>query len=94
MIRLLARTPDGALELEYPLSQLPAAVRDAALIWLDFEGADADEARRILLDVFDFHQLAVDDALLESHLPRLDDWGTIPISTCTRSNWDKAGRWR
>lgn len=75
MIRLLVRTPDGALELDCPLSQLQAAVRDAALIWLDFEGADADEARRILLDVFDFHRLAVDDALLESHLPRLDDWG-------------------
>ena len=33
------------------------------------------QAETLLRDVFDFHPLAVEDALQESHIPKVDDWG-------------------
>ncbi len=44
-------------------------------VWVDFAG-DADAlVEPLLRDVFGFHPLAIDDALRESHVPKLDDWG-------------------
>ncbi|MGA9531104.1 MAG: magnesium/cobalt transporter CorA [Anaerolineales bacterium] len=44
-------------------------------LWIDFAGEAADSVEPLLRDVFQFHPLAVDDALQETHIPKLDDWG-------------------
>lgn len=44
------------------------------LLWVDFESTSAEEDEPILVELFKFHPLAVDDALQESHVPKLDDW--------------------
>jgi magnesium transporter len=44
------------------------------LIWLDMNDNDLPADRRILEDVFHFHPLAIDDALVETHIPKIDDW--------------------
>jgi magnesium transporter len=46
------------------------------LFWIDFEATAAEQDERILIDVFGFHPLAVDDALQETHVPKIDDWGS------------------
>lgn len=46
----------------------------AALLWVDFSGEPDDSAEAILTGIFHFHPLAVDDALKETHNPKLDDW--------------------
>ncbi len=45
---------------------------------MDIEDADPaahGEAETLLRDVFGFHALAVEDALDEAHVPKVDDWG-------------------
>ena len=58
----------------------PEAYRQAledkeGLLWVDFEGSPLEEDEPILLEIFRFHPLAVDDALRETHVPKVDDWG-------------------
>jgi magnesium transporter len=42
---------------------------------VDFIDEPPELAKPILQDIFGFHPLAIDDALEETHLPKLDDWG-------------------
>jgi magnesium transporter len=43
-------------------------------IWVDFE-TPTDNESEVLSTVFNFHPLAVEDCIAESHLPKLDDYG-------------------
>jgi magnesium transporter len=43
---------------------------------LDFDGEPPQVCEPILRHPFDFHPLAVEDALQESHVPKVDDWDT------------------
>jgi magnesium transporter len=46
-------------------------------MWVDIEdapGGHSIEAEALLRDVFKFHPLAIEDALQESHIPKIDDW--------------------
>lgn len=45
-----------------------------ALLWVDLSGEPTDEFELILRDLFHFHPLAIEDALLETHIPKADDW--------------------
>ncbi len=77
MIRSLYRPPDGALQTDLSLEAITAAQQDAAgLLWIDLCGEPASVCEPILRDMFGFHPLAVDDALAESHHPKVDDWGS------------------
>jgi magnesium transporter len=44
------------------------------MLWVDFSGESSQASEPILLDIFGFHPLAVDDALRETHVPKVDDW--------------------
>lgn len=76
MIRSLHYANDGALRADLTLEAI-AAIRQSAegLLWLDLCGEPPAQCEPILRDVFGFHPLAVDDALAESHHPKIDDWG-------------------
>ena len=43
-------------------------------IWVDFE-TPTDNESEVLSTVFNFHPLAIEDCIAESHLPKLDDYG-------------------
>ncbi len=45
-------------------------------VWVDLDQPTADEAR-VLSDVFHFHELAIEDALSESHHPKIESYGTF-----------------
>ena len=76
MIRALHITPSSPLDIAFPLEQIKAALaEDNGLLWVDFAGEANQICEPILLDVFGFHPLAVDDALQETHTPKVDDWG-------------------
>ena len=45
-----------------------------AVLWVDFI-SEPPETCQPILEEFGFHPLAIDDALQETHVPRLDDWG-------------------
>ena len=44
-----------------------------ATLWVDI-GAPTPEDARLLADVFQFHELAVEDALCELHHPKVEGW--------------------
>ncbi len=75
MIRSLYRCADGQIRTNLTAEELLAARSDAqGLLWVDFNCAPADACEPILRDVFGFHPLAIDDALKETHVARVDDW--------------------
>jgi magnesium transporter len=43
-------------------------------VWVDLSKPSSDEAR-ILTEVFHFHELAVEDALAETHYPKIESYG-------------------
>jgi magnesium transporter len=54
---------------------IPQALEDQqGLLWVDFEGEPPEVCEPVLIQTFCFHPLAVDDALQETHIPKIDDW--------------------
>ncbi len=75
MIRALHRSPLGGLPAEVTPDRFTALLGDPdGLLWVDFQGEPNEASEPILRDSFHFHPLAIDDALQESHVPRVDDW--------------------
>ena len=76
MIRALYRTRDGDVRTELRPDEFAAALQDPdGLLWVDFLDEPPDVCEPILRETFGFHPLAVDDALEEAHVPKVDDWG-------------------
>lgn len=76
MIHSLYRTQDGHIHTDLRPDEFAAALQDTAgLLWVDFSGELPEACEPILHETFGFHPLAVDDALQESHVPKVDDWG-------------------
>ena len=76
--RALYRDGSGELHLNWPLERVGEAVQSGeGTLWLDLENTPDEAspfAERILRDVFHFHPLAIEDALRETHIPKVDDW--------------------
>jgi magnesium transporter len=78
MIRSLYRSSNGELSEGLEPDQLREALRDpGGTVWLDIVHLPAkkEQIGILLREVFPFHPLALDDALQETHVPRIDDWG-------------------
>lgn len=74
MIRSLYYIPGKPIQKDLPPSQFPELIQDQqALLWVDFVSEPPETCLPILQD-FKFHPLAIDDALQETHVPKLDDW--------------------
>ena len=75
MIHTLYWGSSGQLETDLSTVALADAIQDSdGLLWVDMSEESQESCEPILTDVFAFHPLAVDDALEERHLPRVDDW--------------------
>lgn len=76
MIRALYRTRDGDVHTDLSPDGFATALEDTdGLLWVDFSDEPPDVCEPILRETFGFHPLAVDDALEEAHVPKVDDWG-------------------
>jgi magnesium transporter len=76
MIRSIYFTSQQELRTDLQVDEFKAALSDPnGLLWVDFEATQPETDEPILREVFGFHPLAIDDALQESHVPRIDDWG-------------------
>ncbi|HJW90785.1 MAG TPA: magnesium/cobalt transporter CorA [Anaerolineales bacterium] len=76
MIHSLYFSPGKELQIDLAVEDFPTALQDPrGLLWVDFEGTSPEADEPILREVFGFHPLAIDDALQESHVPKVDDWG-------------------
>lgn len=75
MIRSMYFDKDNNLHQDIDPNEFSKALADKdGVMWFDFSGAEPKVSEEILLKTFGFHPLAVDDALRESHVPKLDDW--------------------
>jgi magnesium transporter len=75
MIRSLFYSPGKPMRTDIPPSEFTRLLRDRkGLLWADFFNEPPESAEPILLN-FGFHPLAIDDALQETHTPKIDDWG-------------------
>jgi magnesium transporter len=76
MIRSLCFLPGAEPRADIPLKEYAALLANpTALLWIDFDGEPDASSEPILTGIFRFHPLAVDDALEETHTPKVDDWG-------------------
>jgi magnesium transporter len=76
MMRSLYHTQGGHTRADLNPAEFATALQDVhGLLWVDLSGEPPDTCEPILRETFGFHPLAVDDALEESHVPKVDDWG-------------------
>jgi len=78
MIRVLYRDGSGKIHFEWPPDHIVDALHDEhGTLWIDIDdpgGADNRGVEALLRNVFQFHPLAIEDALHETHVPKIDDW--------------------
>lgn len=75
MIRILYRDGRGEVNTHLQTDNLTDALKDpAGLLWVDMVNDSIGDVEPILSRTFGFHPLAIDDALYESHVPKVDDW--------------------
>lgn len=75
MIRSLYYAPGQPIQKDLPPEKFPELIQNPqSVLWVDFS-SEPPEACQPILEKFGFHPLAIDDALQETHVPRLDDWG-------------------
>lgn len=75
MIRSLYRNGKGVATVDVPVSHWKAALKDPqGLLWIDFCRETSERVEPILRDTFNFHPLAIDDALRQTHVPKIDNW--------------------
>ncbi|HEY2980065.1 MAG TPA: magnesium/cobalt transporter CorA [Anaerolineales bacterium] len=75
MIRSLYYVPGKPVQTDLtPKQYLSAKKSRRGLLWVDFSG-ESPEVAQPILESFGFHRLAIEDALQETHSPKVDDWG-------------------
>jgi magnesium transporter len=75
MIRSLYREPSGKIQKDLPQHEIKVALHEkGGLLWVDLTQETVVRSRPFLLETFEFHPLAVDDAVVERHVPKVDAW--------------------
>lgn len=75
MIRVLHFDRDGRLQDQPDPSSIQGYLEaDENILWVDIQGEEPQTCEPLLRQVFGFDALAVDDALRETHVPKVDDW--------------------
>lgn len=69
----------GTLELDDVAGVLTSQDK---LLWVDIFNSPYEESLHVLRDIFGFHPLSIDDALVETHVPKIDDWGEYLYLVC------------
>ncbi|MBG0785314.1 MAG: magnesium/cobalt transporter CorA [Anaerolineaceae bacterium] len=76
MIRNICWTADGQLKTNLSLDEVQnVLLNPKSLLWVDICDEPYDESQRLLKEDFKFHPLSIADALEETHIPKVDNWG-------------------
>ncbi len=77
--RVIYRDGAGVIHLDWPAESIELAINDPnGTVWIDVEDLDSahnPDVEAMFRDLFRFHPLAIEDALKDVHVPRIDDWG-------------------
>jgi magnesium transporter len=80
-IGIVYRDGDGSIHFDVPPERIPDALADTrGTLWVDLddrraEGISSHDVESLLANVFRFHPLAIEDAIQDTHVPKVDDWG-------------------
>jgi magnesium transporter len=75
MIRSLFYAQNKPIRKDIAPEEFTKLIRQrTGFLWIDVESEPVENTLPILQS-FKFHPLAIDDALQETHVPKLDDWG-------------------
>ena len=79
IIHLSYRDGKGVFHADWPIARVEESIKDhGGLLWVDIQGPDEHVGTHLenwLCEHFQFHVLAVEDALRQTHIPKVDDWG-------------------
>jgi len=76
MHTIIYRNSSGAITRNLAVDDIKTALIDlGGLLWVDISDPATDEWKKILVDVFNFHPLAVEDAIQDVNHPKVDDYG-------------------
>ena len=76
MIRVIFRDADGQTTCDAPIEQLPQLLHaEQGSVWIDMQSPSEQDYKLVLENTFHFHPLAIEDAINDIHLPKLDDYG-------------------
>jgi magnesium transporter len=76
LIHSVACLPGGDPQFDIPVEAYRKYLDvPGSLLWVDFVSEPDQSCESIMSGIFHFHPLAVDDALKETHIPKVDDWG-------------------
>jgi magnesium transporter len=92
MINTLYRSSDGETHAGLDSDAIRTALDDkGGLLWIDLAAEPVENCRALFRDPFDFHPLAIADALEETHVPKVDDWGQYLTVTLHAVKFDAGG---
>jgi len=76
MIRSLAFTTQGRLHTkDIEMFLMPTLLKDTNLfLWVDLESPTREEAKSVLEDVFHFHPLSIEDCVMDSPSPKVEEY--------------------
>ncbi len=75
MIRSIFFSPGKPARTDISPTEFHRLLRDKrGLLWVDFT-SEPPETSLPILESFNFHHLAIADALEQTHAPKIDDWG-------------------
>jgi len=75
MIRSLYWLPDGTLQTGLSYDGIKNVVADPkGVLWVDIAEEPKANCENVLREIFGFHPLAIEDALDETHVPKVNDW--------------------
>jgi magnesium transporter len=75
MLRAQYFQPGIAPDLTLTQEHYAAVLQDPnGLLWVDFQGESAEASEVVLRGVFKFHPLAIEDAIYQTHVPKVDEW--------------------
>ena len=73
MIRIACYLPDGTVKSDISIEQAKQYLEEPeAFVWFDMYAPSEAEWKPILEDLFAFHPLAIEDAILDVHVPKVD----------------------
>src|SRR5262249_23649442 len=79
MIRTYAFNQGRLQGKDIQVSAMPGLLADGgAFLWVDFEKPTAEEALAILEGVFHFHPLSIEDCIMESPAPKVEEYVPQP----------------
>jgi magnesium transporter len=93
VIRIFYSDVQNGIRTDLQVADIKSAlIKKDSLLWIDFEATSPDQDEPIMRENFDFHPLAIDDALQESHVPKVDDWGTYLYIVLHGIHYDRQNR--